>query len=351
MLSVNSPATAQWQAVRLHPDGYYESEVYGVSQGRQAGDWQPTSLTEQPVIWSGSASGAITLSPVSQSEGGLLYGISGAHQVGAYTPGHAALWSNTPASRVDLNPAGATSSEAYGCSSTDQVGYAAFPTTGLLEAGLWRGSAASWVDLHPPAVARNSIANATDGVHQVGTIQLIGTGVQHAAMWSGTAASFLDMNPPGARGSEMMGIGGGQQAGLVVPAATSNSHAALWFGTSESAIDLHPAQAGTGFSELYATDGSFQVGDASIGGGPHAGIWQGTAASFVDLHAFLPPGYGISVATSVDEYQGRTWVGGYAENSLGNREAFLWVSVPAPGSTITLICVGVFTTHRRRLRL
>jgi hypothetical protein len=249
---------------------------------------------------------------------------------------------------MDLNPAGAMQSAAYGCSPGDQVGYAAFPTTGLQEAGLWRGSAASWVDLHPPAVARNSIANATDGVHEVGTIQLIGTGAQHAAMWSGSAASFLDMNPPNAGESELFSISGNQQAGLAFYANIANRHATIWSGTPQSAIDLHPAQAGTGFSELYATDGVFQVGDASIGGGPHAGIWQGTSASFVDLHAFLPPGYGISVATSVDEYQGRTWVGGYATNSLGSREAFLWVSVPAPASTIMLIGAGVFTTHRRR---
>jgi hypothetical protein len=237
-------------------------------------------------------------------------------------------------------------SAAYGCSSSDQVGYARFDSV-FEEAGLWHGSAASWLDLHPSAVARESIAYATDGVHQVGTIQMLGTGVEHAGMWSGSAASFVDMNPPGARGSELRGIGGGEQAGLVVPAGTSSNHAAVWLGTPESAIDLHPAQAGTGYSELFGTDGLYQVGDASIGGGAHAGIWQGTAASFVDLHAFLPAGYGISVATCVEEYQGQTWVGGYAENALGNREAFLWVSVPAPASCVPLLG-GLLALGRRR---
>jgi hypothetical protein len=220
--------------------------------------------------------------------------------------------------------------------------------SGFAHAGIWQGSAASWVDLHPSAIARHSFANATDGVHQYGFVELLSNGSDHAAMWSGTAASFADMNPPSATASSILGVAGGQQAGSASYPGSLNEHATLWFGTAQSAIDLHPAQAASGYSDLLATDGVFQVGVASIGSGPHAGLWQGTAASFVDLHAFLPAGYGSSTATCAEEYQGRTWVGGYAVDSLGNKEAFLWVSVPAPVSSVPLLAGAFFAVTRRR---
>jgi hypothetical protein len=344
-----STSFGQWQAIRLHPDGYLESAVYGVSQGRQAGYFRQTSYADQPVVWNGTASSAVALAPPSASEGSDLYGISGSTQVGIFATSAptttASLWTGVPGSRVDLNPAGASSSTAVGCSGNEQVGYAYINNND--HAGIWHGSAPSWVDLHPATIARRSFATATNGTNQAGYVELLSTGYDHAAMWSGTAASFVDMNPPSASGSGILGITGNQQAGAMSFPGSLNEHAALWFGTPQSAIDLHPAQSGTGYSDLLATDGVFQVGVASIGTFGHAGIWHGTAASFLDLHALLPPGYVSSSATSVDEYQGQTWVGGYATNSLGNREAFLWVSVPAPASCGLLIFGALFAARRR----
>lgn len=278
--------------------------------------------------------------------------MSGATQVGQFVEAatlrpHASMWSDTPESRVDLNPVGVNSSVAAGCFGNEQVGHILNDNTGDDNAGLWHGTAASWVNLHPTPIARHSRATGTDGVHQVGYIGLA-SGFQHGAMWSGSAASFVDMNPPGARGSGIFGIGGNQQVGAVYWSGVSNGHAALWSGTPGSVIDLHPVQAGTGYSGLLATDGVHQVGGASIGSFAHAGIWSGTAASFVDLHALLPAGYGASAATSVEEYQGQTWVGGYVINGLGNREAFLWVGVPAPGTGLGIVAAGVVGASRRR---
>ena len=48
---------------------------------------------------------------------------------------------------VNLHPAGATESQAYGVGGGQQVGYAV--VGGVGRASLWTGSAASWVDLNP----------------------------------------------------------------------------------------------------------------------------------------------------------------------------------------------------------
>ena len=48
---------------------------------------------------------------------------------------------------MDLNPAGATYSEARGASGANQVGYST--VGGVISASLWSGTAASWVNLHP----------------------------------------------------------------------------------------------------------------------------------------------------------------------------------------------------------
>jgi hypothetical protein len=58
---------------------------------------------------------------------------------------HAALWGGTAASWVDLNPAGASESDAWAVHNGQQVGYAT--VGGLQHAGLWSGTADSWVDL------------------------------------------------------------------------------------------------------------------------------------------------------------------------------------------------------------
>src|SRR5690606_7906869 len=98
-----------------------------------------------------------------------------------------------------------------------------------------------------------------------------------------------------------------------------------------SAIDVHPFP-GFGGSYLYATNGRVQVGTSNVPGFSlqHAGAWFGTAESFVDLHQFLPPGYVISWATTVHEYNGMTYVGGAASRTGGATEAVVWVMVPAP---------------------
>ena len=151
------------------------------------------------------------------------------------------------------------------------------------------------------------------------------------------------MNPPGAFSSAITGMALGEQVGYANFGA--GHHAILWRGTPESAVDMHPPWL-FGVSELRATCGSAQVGVVQ---GGTAGIWFGTPGSFVDLAQFLPSGYGASVATSVAELNGTFYVGGYAYRAgTLDREAILWIGIPAPASAPVLLAAGVLAWRRRR---
>jgi hypothetical protein len=102
--------------------------------------------------------------------------------------------------------------------------------------------------------------------------------LQHAGLWSGTAASFLDLNPLGASQSGALGISGSQQAGYAdIGGAT---HAGLWSGTAASFVDLHSILGSTysssSASGIY-TDGDYTyvVGEARSNndGWGHAILW------------------------------------------------------------------------------
>ena len=245
---------------------------------------------------------------------------------------------------VNLRPTGAQYSCATGTSGGQQVGYARFADNP--HAGLWSGTAGSWVDLNP-AGALDSRAYAVSGGQQVGDSTV---GVKaHAALWSGTAESWVDLNPAGALGSRAYGVSDGQQAGSA--AVGDYPHAALWTGSAESWLDLNPA--GATSSQAWGVSGGRQVGYASFGGLYRASLWSGTAASWVDLHAVLPAGvYSSSDARSIDVSFGETWVAGYAHNpSTGQDEAMLWhYVVPEPSSLIALgaLLTPLLAFRRRR---
>ena len=68
--------------------------------------------------------------------------------------------SGTPASWVDLHPAGAPRSCAHDVSGARQAGYATFG--GANHAGIWTGTSESWLDLHAllPPEFTSSVAEA-----------------------------------------------------------------------------------------------------------------------------------------------------------------------------------------------
>jgi hypothetical protein len=252
--------------------------------------------------------------------------LSGAQQVGfAYFDGnpHAGLWGGSAASWLDLNPPGATSSAAKGTAGSQQVGYAYF--TKFAHAGLWRGTPGSWVDLNP-AGTRVSYAYATSGAQQVGGAD------NHAALWSGTAASWVDLHPAQALTSSATAVSGGQQVGYANFAGTD--HAGLWNGTSASWVDLNPTNAQASY--VYGTSGTEQVGEAGFTDtprtNPHAGLWRGTAASWVDLH---PAGADLSSALGTSGTQQV----GYAKIA-GVYHAALWSGTAASWEDLSLALVG-----------
>ena len=152
---------------------------------------------------------------------------------------------------------------------------------------LWSGTAASWVDLHPPGAFQSQALGAWEG-NQVGWMS---DGVGRASLWSGTAESRVDLHPVGASQSEALAIWDGNQGGRVVVNGTF--HAGLWSGTAESFVDLHPA--GAVQSEVTGMAEGYQVG--TVNG--RASLWSGTAASWVNIHP---------VATSRSELRGGVWL-------------------------------------------
>lgn len=204
-----------------------------------------------------------------------MFCTSGTQQAGvASTNGlhHAGLWSGTAGSFVDLNPAGSIESTAYGISETQQSGVARI---GVQRASLWTGTADSWVDLHPAAAASSS-AWGTSGTQQVGVANVGGS--LHASLWSGTKASWVDLNP-----------------------------------------------AGSTMSWAFAVSGSLQAGYAQIGAHKHAGVWSGTAGSWEDLLFVTPGSWADTVAQAVWRDGARIYVAGWGVNlATGRNEALLW---------------------------
>jgi len=203
---------------------------------------------------------------------------------------HAGLWNGTAASFVDLNPGGATDSSVRALSASQQVGDAKIG--GVTRAAVWTGTAGSFTDL-TPAAATGGTLWATTGLQQAG--QAIIGGVRHAGLWSGTANSFVDVHPAGYAESAIYDTTGTQQVGFAE--VSGKNHAGLWSGTAASFVDLHPS--GATSSQVNATIGVRQAGTVNFSGTDHAAVWAGTAASFLDLQAYMPAAYTSSSASSI----------------------------------------------------
>jgi hypothetical protein len=283
--------------------------VTGVLTTAAHAQWTVTNMLPTEATWTSQAAS-----------------ISNGQQAGWITVGsfeQAGIWSGTAQSWVNLHPASAGWSQAYGIGGGKQVGRAR--VGGVVHASLWSGTAASWVDLHP-AGAWRSDAYATTGTQHVGFVE-VSLGTTNAALWGGSSSSWGNLNPAGATSSGAYGIGGGQQVGWAV--VSGSPRASLWSGSAASWINLHPAPpAGATDSFARATNGSQQAGWATINGLPHASLWSGTAASWVDLS---PAGDEGSVIYAIGEGQqvGYATVGGTVRASLWSGSAGSWVDLHA----------------------
>ncbi len=212
-----------------------------------------------------------------------------AQQAGVSTIGGkpvAGLWNGTAASWVNLKPAGSTESAAYTTNGTLQGGYARI--NNVNRACLWSGTAASWVDLQPASATESRVWGAS-GTRQVGFARI--SGAQRASLWSGTAASWTNLNPAGSTESQAFAASATQQVGYAIIGGVYG--ACRWSGSAGSWVGLNPV--GSSLSTAYGTTGTQQAGFAIINDFAVASLWKGTAASWVNLN---PAGANESYATA-----------------------------------------------------
>ncbi|MBX3376421.1 MAG: hypothetical protein KF678_05395 [Phycisphaeraceae bacterium] len=341
----SSDATAQFTAIRLSET---PSFALSVRDGVIGGVFTDGAI--QPAIWPSAGQPPIGLG-FNPEWAGRVSALTHDRQFGAWG-GQAAMWSGTPESYTNLNPPGAETSEILAASSTRQGGWTDYPGQER-KATIWSGTASSAVLLHPAGAVTSSVEAMTE-MRQGGYVAFPGQpgqgSITHAVLWNGTPESLVDLHPAGHSISGIAGMFGDQQVGAV-QASTPGSppRAGMWFGTPESFRSLHPFS--DGLSVANATCGSAQVGwmnSVGLGSaGVRAVIWFGTAESVMDLSQFLPPGYGQSIATCVEESNGVFTVGGYVRYGF-NDQAFVWVGVPGPGTLVPLAGAGLLLAHPRR---
>jgi hypothetical protein len=134
---------------------------------------------------------------------------------------------------------------------------------GVMHAARWSGSAASFVDMNPPGSPASGIADAW-GDQQVGSATV--AGLNGAALWTGTPSSAISLHPAGVSSSSVVAVRNGIQVGSVTIGGAG--HAAAWLGSPQSFADLHgfvpPAFSSSYASEIeVAHDGTIWI----VGGG------------------------------------------------------------------------------------
>lgn len=322
------PAVAGWTVIVLSPVPGGFSQGHASGPGLQGGYTYPNDV-DHAALWSGTASSHIDVNPANAASS-AIYAVGNDGKQGGYAGignrPRAYLWSGSATGGVDLDPMipDTDGSYVYGCNDGQQVG-GLFGTLGQ-RAALWTGTAGSYVSLEPPG-AQDSLALACRAGQQAGTVSYF-NGIYdewHAVKWSGSAASVVDLNPGSGYESQALGISDTQQVGWVVHNGGFN-HAALWSGSAGSFVDLHPTEELR--STAYAVWGGMQAGEKSVDAEiQHACVWTGTALSVQDLHVLLPGEiYFFSTARGIWKSGTTTYVVGFAGNqATGMDDAILWV--------------------------
>jgi hypothetical protein len=212
---------------------------------------------------------------------------------------------------------------------------------------LWRGTAASAVDLHPgqlgernspsPGSLAASVAVATCLGQQVGYGSEPGDWDTRALLWRGSADSVVDLHPHsgvtlGDRGapilmSRILATSGEQHVGIGQEGATSGMHLVplLWRSSALSAagrpnVVVLPIMLGDSNALGASTDGFVGFGHVWPTEVTHALLWRGSSASAVaDLH---PKGFISSKAVSISGDQQVGYGSGPATG--GQNHALLW---------------------------
>jgi hypothetical protein len=131
------------------PTGFSAAIAYATDGSQQVGDGlgTATSNNNHALLWSSTAASVVDLNPDGYGQSDA-YGVSGNQQAGYGFIGgapHALLWYGSAGSFVDLNPAGFTSSVAWDTDGSAQVGTGGNANGSF--ALLWTGSAATAINL------------------------------------------------------------------------------------------------------------------------------------------------------------------------------------------------------------
>ena len=363
--------TSEYEVIILTaPAPLTHSDARGVGAGQVAGTGRIPGSTypseTHALVWNLGSSVGVDLHPA-DFRYSAAFDTNGQQQVGSgsgqptYFREHALLWNGSASNFIDLHPTNGkwTDSVARGIAGNQQVGninyyfYTSYERIIIEHAALWSGSAASVVDLHPPlSNCERSYASDTDGSRQVGHCYFSATDntpPYQALLWSGTAASAVSLHPPGFTHSFAEGVSGDEQVGYAFswPQGEGDgySRAFLWHGIAASAVSLHPA--GYLATTANATNGIHQVGSGGTPDNPqvsHALRWSGTANSVVDLHLLLPSEFNSSIAYDIDSAGN---IVGLAQRPDGSTVGVLWRRTsgsPIPTPTPTVVITPIPTT-------
>ncbi len=330
---LSQAAVAQWTAINLHPDGATESRGWGLAGGLQVGMATFDVATNQfrAGTWTGSSASWQNLHPSGTgtlwSEGLGIGESTGAPVIAGYTrlqpSEHASLWDAVTGVWTDLHPSGTgLASRLQGTDGVQHVGHVFFIVNGfgVTRATLWTSGGV--VDLDPVG-STSSEASSVFAGKQAGMANI--AAAVHAGMWSGSANSWVDLHPVGqfVSISRALAIHTGQQVGWAMKG--TGPRASLWTGSAGSWVDLTPPNASHAMARgVYQ---GLQVGVVFTGspGKEHAALWHGTPESWEDLNAALTGDWVGVTATGVWRDQTTIYVLGYGLNvATGRFEALLW---------------------------
>lgn len=313
-----TPAFAQLYSASIHvPSAGHQASLRRGAGGIYGG----FSVDPGGQIWRAQilgVSGWKDLTPPGQAYSRVL-DVFRTYQVGycasTYTHG-ASLWRGSAGSFVNLHPQGYLSSAAYAMEGQRVVGYATYSVYDPPRAAVWTSpSPAGLVNVHP-AGWRGSIIHDTDGVRHVGV--LTGSQSIHAGIWEGTTPYVIDLNPSWANDSFAAAMHDGLQVGFARLGGLE--HAVRWSGSSLSAVDLHPP-----FAQSSSALGVFKrvvVGYYALAhqNDRYAAVLEGPNG-FVDLHQYLPAGYVNSSANGIAD---NGYILGEATLANGSVHGVIW---------------------------
>jgi hypothetical protein len=358
-------------AVNLQPttlgSQYYASFARGVSGNQQVGDMYGQA-EPAAVLWTGTAASEVNLNPISNgaytyNSGTVAFGVGGGQEVGYgdFSQGgpysHALLWRGTAASYVDLNPAGYSNTTAVATNGSIQAGYSSAYIGNAPEptpyAMMWSGTAASAVSLQPllPSYLTASVANSIDAAGDVFGVAYDTSGAMHSVEWiapphiaTGTAS--------GGSNQSVVAAGRSPTAGNVQVVFSTTSGGTL---TNTNSL-LTPSGLGSNIGtvnfELPTSDGLAQTWDLV-----YTGTFTGSATvtfhyDLSDLSPSIDP-----TDLQIEHYTNGQWVSlsgivnPIADTitvSTNSFSPFVLAALPEPGSLMILAGGGLLLLRRRQ---